>query len=113
MLTIEILNSFGANTKEGLERCLNNESFYLNLVSKAILDDSYDRLKVSLIDLDYAKSFEIAHSLKGVLANLSITPLYDLLYEITEYLRAKKEMDYMPYINKIIEKRNELLKHIE
>ena len=33
------------NTSEGLERCLNNEEFYLRLVNKALNDDSYLKLK--------------------------------------------------------------------
>ena len=32
MITVEKLKQFGANTSEGLERCLNNEAFYLKLV---------------------------------------------------------------------------------
>lgn len=31
-LTIGTLTIYGADTKEGLQRCMNNESFYLRLV---------------------------------------------------------------------------------
>lgn len=33
MITIEKLNSFGANTAEGLARCFGNEALYLKLVA--------------------------------------------------------------------------------
>ena len=33
MLTMDALRRFGANTEEGLGRCLNDEGFYLELVS--------------------------------------------------------------------------------
>ena len=31
-MTIDTLTIYGADTKEGLQRCMNNESFYLRLV---------------------------------------------------------------------------------
>ncbi len=102
MITIDKLNEFGANTKEGLDRCMNNEAFYLRLVDKAINDDSFIKLKDELENKNYDEAFKIAHSLKGVLGNLSLTPLYDLAVEITEYLRISKEIDYFELINKLI-----------
>ena len=39
MITIDGLNALGAHTKEGLERCLNNEAFYLRMVGMALADD--------------------------------------------------------------------------
>ena len=38
MLTIETLKEFGADVNEGLNRCMNNESFYLMLIGKALAD---------------------------------------------------------------------------
>ena len=109
MITLDKLNQFGANTKEGLDRCMNNEAFYLRLVDKAINDDSFIKLKDELENKNYDEAFKIAHSLKGVLGNLSLTPLYDLAVDITENLRISKEIDYFELINKLLKKREELL----
>jgi HPt (histidine-containing phosphotransfer) domain-containing protein len=109
MITLDKLNQFGANTKEGLDRCMNNEAFYLRLVDKAINDDSFIKLKNELENKNYDEAFKIAHSLKGVLGNLSLTPLYDLTVEITENLRNVAEIDYFELINKLLNKREELL----
>lgn len=109
MITLDKLNQFGANTKEGLDRCMNNEAFYLRLVDKAINDDSFIKLKDELENKNYDEAFKIAHSLKGVLGNLSLTPLYDLAVEITENLRNVAEIDYFELINKLLNKREELL----
>ena len=109
MITLDKLNQFGANTKEGLDRCMNNEAFYLRLVDKAINDDSFIKLKDELENKNYDEAFKIAHSLKGVLGNLSLTPIYDLAVEITENLRISKEIDYFELINKLLNKREELL----
>ena len=109
MITLDKLNQFGANTKEGLDRCMNNEAFYLRLVDKDINDDSFIKLKNELEKKNYDEAFKIAHSLKGVLGNLSLTPLYDLAVDITENLRISKEINYFELINKLLNKREELL----
>ncbi len=58
-------------------------------------------LEAAINSNDLQKAFEIAHGLKGVFGNLSITPLFDALVEITEPLRNKVAMDYNPLLNKI------------
>ena len=45
MLTVEKLNAFGANTAEGIARCINNEAFYLRMVDMAMSDANFGKLK--------------------------------------------------------------------
>ena len=54
MLNNDALRAWGANVDEGMERCLNNEAFYLKLVQKSMQDPSFERLAeaVSAGDLD-------------------------------------------------------------
>ncbi len=101
MITVDNLKKFGANTEEGIARCMGNEQFYLKLVATVPGQKEFDvlREKASAGDLDAA--FEAAHALKGVLGNLSITPLYDKVCEITELLRAKTDTDYSGLIEEI------------
>jgi HPt (histidine-containing phosphotransfer) domain-containing protein len=58
---------------------------------------------------DLEAAFHVAHSLKGVLGNLSLTPLYDVIYNMTEFLRNRTEMDYNPYIEKYEKSYQELV----
>ena len=109
MLTIEKLKAFGADTEEGLGRCMNNESFYLSLVAKVLADDSVERLKAAIEAGNLDEAFTIAHTLKGSLGNLSLTPLFDAAVEITALLRARTDTDYTPYIQKIESLKNELI----
>ena len=44
MLTMDALRRFGANTEEGLGRCLNDEGFYLELVNMVLGDAGFDKL---------------------------------------------------------------------
>jgi hypothetical protein len=109
MLTVNKLREFGANVEEGLQRCVNNEALYLRLVEKAIRDPAFDSLREIPETGDLERGFEIAHALKGVTANLSLTPLFIPISEITELLRNRKETDYRPAVESIIAKRDELL----
>ena len=108
MITIDSLKQFGANVDEGLKRCMNNEEFYLKLVTKAVEDASYDKLKDAVEAGDLDAAFEAAHALKGVSANLALTPIYEPVFEITELLRARTETDYSGYLKKIMDKKDEL-----
>ena len=109
MLTIESLRGWGANVDEALVRCLNNESFYLMLVNKAMQDAPFDKLKEAVETSDLDKGFAFAHSIKGMAANLALTPICKPIEQITELLRHRTEMDYAPLLEEIEEKRRQLM----
>lgn len=109
MITMDALKEFGADTSEGLDRCLGNEAFYLKMVNMGINDEKFEALGKSLESGNLDESFELAHAIKGVLGNLALTPIYEPVSEMTENLRAKIKMDYMPLYNKVMEERNRLL----
>lgn len=94
MLTIDVLKEFGANTEEGLGRCLNKEAFYLKLVGRFLDNPGLDKLEAALQAGDMSAAFDAAHGIKGVLTNLALTPIAEPVSEMTELLRAKTEMDY-------------------
>jgi len=107
-MTLEQLRNFGCNVDEGLQRCVNNESFYLMLVNKLINSTDLSKLGNALESNDLETAFKEAHSLKGTYGNLSITPIYNILVEMVEPLRNKVEMDYTPNYQKLVELFNKL-----
>jgi len=110
MLTTEKLRAYGADVDEGLKRCLNNETFYLTMVTKAMQDTSpYDRLAEALAAKDTDRAFEIAHGLKGVLGNLSLTPLYNPVAQTSDLLKARTDMDYSDLLSEITARKDELV----
>lgn len=109
MHTIDQMRAWGADVDEAMVRCLNNESFYLMLVDKAIQDTNFDRLKEAVAANDLDKAFESAHALKGTMANLALTPIFKPVQEMTELLRSRTETDYSDYLKKIEARRSELL----
>ena len=92
MITLEQLRAWGADTDEALPRCLNNEGFYLKLVCRAVEEPAFDQ----------------AHALKGVTGNLALTPIDKPVREMTEHLRARREMDYQPLLSEILARRASL-----
>lgn len=112
-MTVDDLKRFGANTEEGIHRCMGNENFYLRLVKMMPKDQNFGILYDSIEKGDLDSAFEAAHALKGALGNLSITSLYDPVLNITELLRARTSMDYAPLVAEIKSKHAELEKLCE
>ncbi len=108
MVTIEKLKEFGANTEEGLARCYGSEALYIKLVNMIPKEGSFDALEQAVANQDLDKAFEAAHALKGVLGNLSLTPMYEKCSELTELLRAKKSVDYTPLVEELLNMRKKL-----
>ena len=108
MLTIDALKEFGANTEEGLGRCMGSEDFYFKLVRMIPATGEFEKLSAAIGENDLDAAFEAAHSLKGVTGNLALTALYDPIVEITELLRARTEMDYSELLAKILTEKEKL-----
>ncbi len=108
MLTVDALRRLGVNTDEGLARCLNNEAFYIRLVNMALDDAGFEKLSSAIENNDRQAAFEAAHSLKGSLGNLALTPVYNPVVELTELLRGGQEADYSALLDEILLRRKAL-----
>jgi hypothetical protein len=87
MSLINSLKELGADTDDGLKRFMNNSSLYEKMLGK--LPKHVRELEVMpyFESHDYQKALENAHTLKGVMGNLSITPLYVAYTDIVALLR--------------------------
>ena len=110
MITIEELRSAGADVETGLSRCLGKEDLYLKLIGMGLGDAKFDELGTALNAGDLDRAFELCHALKGVIGNLSITPLYEALSDMTEKLRGREDADYSSMYTKVTEIRSKLWK---
>jgi HPt (histidine-containing phosphotransfer) domain-containing protein len=108
MITIAALKEYGANVEEGLARCVNSEDFYLKMVNMVLADQKIYDLEKALNENDLDNAFDIAHSMKGMFSNLSLTPIQTPVNEITELLRNRTQMDYGPLLAEITEQFNRL-----
>lgn len=84
---INAYESVGINVKEGLDRFSGIEDLYEKFLKKFLNDPEFDKLEKALDDCDFASAFNACHTLKGLVGNLSIIPLYKIVFEETELLR--------------------------
>ncbi len=111
-MTLEALSAYGANTAEGLARCMNNEPFYLRMVGMVLSDENFNVLRTAVEAGDARTAFNAAHALKGTTGNVSLTPLYEPICRLTEILRGKDELVDKPLdlLSQIMDKWEEALK---
>lgn len=107
-MTVNDLTAYGADTEDGMKRCLNNEGFYIRMVKMIPGDPNFQKLYDSIDANDLDAAFEAAHALKGSTGNLALSPIFDPVCEITELLRSRTQMDYTPLVTKIREGRDAL-----
>lgn len=76
------------NFEEGLKRMMNNASFYAKMLTKFKEDKNLNNLDEALAAGDMEKAKIAAHTLKGVVSNLSLTELYKQALEIEAQIKA-------------------------
>ena len=103
MASIDELREYGVNVDEGLKRCMNNEALYMRLISTIPTEPNFTRLKDAFENGDTEEAFEAVHALKGVLGNLSITPLFEKANELTELLRGGAAEGYKECYEELME----------
>lgn len=108
-MTIDSLREFGANVEEGLERCMGMEDFYLEMVELGLSDERFEALGTQLEEKNYDEAFETVHALKGVIGNLALGPLYNTIFDMTEHLRAREEVDYLTLYERLMEQRKQII----
>lgn len=83
----EIFDEYGADYETTMNRFLNNEEMYIRLLGMLFLDDNLEKLGRALEAKDFGSAFEAAHTLKGVVVNLGLTPYYNAVSAIVDRLR--------------------------
>ncbi len=104
---INELRKRGCDIDGTMGRFLDDEEFYGQCYAQVMVDDNYKRLKDALAQDNTVEAFEAAHSLKGVIANMGITPMYDVVVDIVEPLRAGNSAGLMPICDKLLAMREE------
>ncbi|MGN0363997.1 MAG: Hpt domain-containing protein [Bilifractor sp.] len=84
---IEKLKNWGADTENAVNRVMQDEAFYQSLVVRFAASPEFELLENALKDGNGREAFRLAHSIKGASANLSLTPLYSAVSDLTEDLR--------------------------
>ena len=81
------LQEAGVNLDKALNRFMGNETMYDKFLFLFTQEKSFEELEKSLDNRNVQEAFMLAHTMKGIVANLEIQPLLDLLSPMTEQLR--------------------------
>ena len=83
----EVFEKYGGDYKTTLGRFMGNEKMYLKFLNMLFKDENLKKLGDAVQEGNLTAAFEAAHTLKGVTANLGLTPLYNEVCRIVEPLR--------------------------
>ena len=108
----ECLEVYGADYTATMERFMGNEALYLKIFDLFFQDENLQKLSKALERADFTAAFEAAHTLKGVVGNMGLTPLYEAVCALVEPLRLKERQDEYPVLYQEIEKQYETVKKL-
>lgn len=96
----------GCDMKVTLERFLDDKDFYKNCLLSVLSDENFIMLGDYIKSNDLKGSFECAHTLKGLIANMGIEELYNIIVKIVEPLRNGNLDELTDLYNELMEKKN-------
>ncbi len=106
--TLQFLKDYGCDMDGALGRTLNDEDFLLRCIRGALEESEFEELGNALECGNVKASFEYAHALKGVIANVGLTPLYNCVSRMVETLRAGKTDHLEEEYSRLLKARKEL-----
>lgn len=95
------LTAYGVNWTETMERFVNSEELYMECLEMLTKDESLSLLEARLSEGNLRGAFEAAHTLKGVAANMGLTPLTQAADALVAPLRTGTQKDYTPDLNRL------------
>ena len=87
------LEAWGCDIEGALERFLGDEDLYMTCLETVITDSNFDKLGASLVEENVLDAFDYSHTLKGVFANLGLTPMFAIVETVVEPLRGGSARD--------------------
>ena len=72
----EMFEAYGADYHSTMARFMGNEAMYIKFLDMLFKDDNLEKLGEALEKQDYEEAFSAAHTLKGVVGNMGLTPLF-------------------------------------
>ncbi len=107
---LTVLEKWNCDTAGAMRRFLNDESLFKICLSQMMSDENFETLGAALQLNNTRAAFESAHALKGIIANMGITPLYNQIILIVEPLRTQSVQPdtLLPTYRKLMELHTQL-----
>ena len=87
------LEDNGIDVVKTMERFMNNDDLFLKFLRRFLDDRNYLDMIASIIEKDYEKAFNYAHTLKGLSANLGMNCRQNPVSTIVSKLRMEQYDD--------------------
>lgn len=101
-ILLNALRDWNCDVDGALERFIGDEELYTTCLYSVIADKSFVGLGGALERKEVKEAFDYAHTLKGVLANMGLTPMYDITVRIVEPLRTGSSDNLLPVYQELI-----------
>jgi HPt (histidine-containing phosphotransfer) domain-containing protein len=113
MKMIEELKVFGIDIDDAMQRFMNNEALYIRMLGKLPKAVAEQEVLPLLESGDYSGALTNAHTIKGVMGNLSITPLYRAYSDAVQLLREDKPELAKTALENVVGLQSDILNWIE
>lgn len=77
----------GINVDSAMKRFMDDEDMYCSFLNRFLTDNLINELSTALSQKDIKHAFDVAHTMKGVCANLSLDAINAILNPMVEVLR--------------------------
>lgn len=105
---LDALKDWGCDVDGALARFVDDEELYVMCLNKVLSDKAFADLGTALKKGEIKEAFDCAHTLKGVLANMGLTPMYDISVRIVEPLRIEADENLMPVYEELLRAKDKL-----
>ena len=102
----ELYEKLGANYQEALSRLM-NDALITRFIIKFAHSYNLDELKQAYLTNDNKRMFEVTHALKGVIGNLALTKLYNMVSSFCDLVREKDNSEKLDLANQMKELEDE------
>lgn len=112
-MNIDVLEKAGINYQEGLKRFAGKSALYEKYLLRFGQEPTFDQLKKAMAQEDYEEAFKAAHTMKGIVGNLSLNEFFELLKPFVEELRDQSDIPSAKmHMSTLIEEHDKLVEAI-
>ncbi len=102
---IENLRNSECDVDSALARFVDDIDLYTQFYSELLNDEAFTLLGEALDDGRLYEAFDYAHTLKGIIGNMGLTPLYETICDIVEPLRINEVDGVFDNYKKLLEQK--------
>lgn len=97
----------GCDMEGAMNRFLQDDHFYQECYGQVMKEPAFDLLGEAIRENNTQQAFHYAHTLKGVIANMGLTPLYEIIVRMVEILRQGTTDGIEPLYQELLKKKEE------